>query len=470
MIGLPDQRFGRPSWRILYWLAYLAAGWFIFWHHSGSSDEGLTLTAAWNVSRGMLPYRDFFEFYTPGSFYLLGGLFRVFGASYFVARVAALLLLLSGGYALLLVSRDFLAHRLQFAVPLLWISLFAYYPLINHNTFSLIAAVWAWAALVAAVRYRHAGWYAVAGAAAGVSIWMLQTKGAAVVVAAVVAMVLCYRTPWRLLGWYVAGLIASLIPFAYWPLPLLFATLVAFPLQHYAAEADVNWIFFAVAAGVHLVVGVRCWRQHAPRTVLGCWWLGALLIVSTASLPDVHHVISSSWATVPLILWLVVQLENWQSLPRAVLTALPVACLLAVVLVVLTAVPTLTPSRQGLTIGQWLRMENPDIAALTAVVLQHIPPDGRLYAGPFLPGLYFEAKRHNATRFSHLLTSLHPPEFFTQASRDLATNPPALAVVNYRLVQKYGYRRDNPLDAYLAAHYRVLEQRGDIMLLVPAVQ
>ena len=45
----------------------------------GTYDEGLVLVGADRVLRGDLPYRDFWTLYGPGSYYLLAGLFRLFG-------------------------------------------------------------------------------------------------------------------------------------------------------------------------------------------------------------------------------------------------------------------------------------------------------------------------------------------------------------------------------------------------------
>jgi len=44
-------------------------------------DEGIILEGAQRILRGQVLYRDFFSFYTPGSYYFLAGLFKLFGNS-----------------------------------------------------------------------------------------------------------------------------------------------------------------------------------------------------------------------------------------------------------------------------------------------------------------------------------------------------------------------------------------------------
>src|SRR5713226_6683617 len=49
-------------------------------------DEGIILQGAQRILDGQVLYRDFFSFFTPGSYYLFALLFRVFGDSYLVAH------------------------------------------------------------------------------------------------------------------------------------------------------------------------------------------------------------------------------------------------------------------------------------------------------------------------------------------------------------------------------------------------
>ena len=55
-------------------------------------DEGLILTAAMRVAAGQIPHRDFYTNYGPAQFYLLAGLFKLFGESLLVERLFDLFL------------------------------------------------------------------------------------------------------------------------------------------------------------------------------------------------------------------------------------------------------------------------------------------------------------------------------------------------------------------------------------------
>lgn len=50
-------------------------------------DEGLVLTAAMRVGAWQIPHRDFYANYGPAQFYLLAGLFKLFGTSILVERL-----------------------------------------------------------------------------------------------------------------------------------------------------------------------------------------------------------------------------------------------------------------------------------------------------------------------------------------------------------------------------------------------
>jgi Dolichyl-phosphate-mannose-protein mannosyltransferase len=53
----------------------------------GPYDEGLILTGAAQVMKGAIPHRDFYANYGPAQFYILAGLFKLFGPSVLVERL-----------------------------------------------------------------------------------------------------------------------------------------------------------------------------------------------------------------------------------------------------------------------------------------------------------------------------------------------------------------------------------------------
>jgi hypothetical protein len=71
---------------------FLALSFFylcIFRRYCGvDPDEGIILQGAQRILAGQVLYRDFFSFFTPGSYYLFALIFRIFGNSYLVAHTS----------------------------------------------------------------------------------------------------------------------------------------------------------------------------------------------------------------------------------------------------------------------------------------------------------------------------------------------------------------------------------------------
>jgi 4-amino-4-deoxy-L-arabinose transferase-like glycosyltransferase len=81
---LPSERYIALIiffFSFLYLCAFRRATWI-------DLDEGIILQGAQRILDGQVLYRDFFSFFTPGSYYLLALMFRLFGNSYLVAHTA----------------------------------------------------------------------------------------------------------------------------------------------------------------------------------------------------------------------------------------------------------------------------------------------------------------------------------------------------------------------------------------------
>lgn len=117
-------------------------------------DEGIILQGAQRVLHGQVLYRDFFSYFTPGSYYQLALLFKIFGSSMLVARTA---LAAYGG--LLAVFTYLMARRVcaqwsaLLAAYLVTITCLPWRFLVLHNWDSTL---WACAAVYCAVRWLEA--------------------------------------------------------------------------------------------------------------------------------------------------------------------------------------------------------------------------------------------------------------------------------------------------------------------------
>src|SRR5262245_25784896 len=81
----------QPKERWIALMIFLLTASYLFLFRRFSTmdpDEGIILQGAQRILRGEVLYRDFFSFFTPGSYYLLAALFKTFGNSLIVARTA----------------------------------------------------------------------------------------------------------------------------------------------------------------------------------------------------------------------------------------------------------------------------------------------------------------------------------------------------------------------------------------------
>ena len=84
----PELDRGDRAIAVAIFAATLAYLWLFRRYTSMEPDEGIVLEGAQRILRGEVLYRDFFSYFTPGSYYFLALLFKVFGDSFLVARTA----------------------------------------------------------------------------------------------------------------------------------------------------------------------------------------------------------------------------------------------------------------------------------------------------------------------------------------------------------------------------------------------
>ena len=124
--------------------------------------------------------------------------------------------------------------------------------------------------------------------------------------------------------------------------------------------------------------------------------------------------------------------------------------------------PTMT-NRHWLTLTKPFSMlrENPLIAHIESVC----PEGPYIYAGPFMPDIYFETRKLNPTRHHLLLPGFNTEAQLQEAVADLQSHRPQCAVMNYALAEKFNYGRDNLVERYLAEHYTLQEEVAGLEIL-----
>lgn len=212
----------RPPWapRLL---PFLLLGLFLVpfaWAGTFNVDQYTYMSHALRITRGEVPYRDFFEFIPPLSFWLLAGVYQLFGASLAVTQVfQTLIIWFSAGqlYAL--------ARRLGVGPWTAWLpglvlvmGLYPHWPGFSHHWVVLPFLLGALQAALRALGSPDRKWWAMAGVLTGLTLITLQSDGivlAAALAGLLLMLALLGGLTWpqaaSALGALVAGLLGPVV-------------------------------------------------------------------------------------------------------------------------------------------------------------------------------------------------------------------------------------------------------------------
>jgi hypothetical protein len=189
------------------------------------------------VTAGQLPHRDFYAIYGPAPFYILAGLFRLFGESIFIERLLDLTyraLLVASVYA---VASSYFRRSVAACtslVTLVWLfGLYSATPgnaMIPISLFNLISTALLIPIFTSAVSTRR---IFAAGAVAGIAALYRYDTGAALLVihTSVIAIAICLRLKGNRLRAFVS---------AFWPYLLGFALVTLPPALYYLSVAPLH--------------------------------------------------------------------------------------------------------------------------------------------------------------------------------------------------------------------------------------
>ncbi len=479
-------------------------------------DEGIILQGAQRVLNGQVVYRDFFSFYTPGSYYWNALLLRVFGESVLIPRMA---LVVYGGIFAILIY--FLARRVTsrwaavLAAYLVTITCLPYRFMVLHNWDSTL---WAFLALYCAVwllQSRHWAWALATGTFSSLCLLFEQSKGAGLIVGLAVGLLI---VAWvgRAKNLLNRSRVVTLAMGLVWPVLL---TVAYFALQHSLRPmwVDLLWplkLFVKVAklpygdlmlseAAWHMIhsgpIGLRILTiftlgpcllvpvlpllalgilvhgafklrpdlADSPCTrntyyVLVCAVLGGLLI----SIMVVRTGVSQFLYLPPFLLviaWFVDGRDFRSKLLGRIRPLLILVLLMsfssfgfALLTKSLNARYTLR-TRRGM-----LKSAEPD--PVLTYIQSYVPAGGRLFVYPYQPLYYYLTATENPTSFEYLQPGMHTPEQFELAAGQLAAHPPRFVLFTPSFFEMVAtpfpetpveaLAARDPVEDYIFAHYQ----------------
>jgi 4-amino-4-deoxy-L-arabinose transferase-like glycosyltransferase len=441
-------------------------------------DEGIILQGAQRILQGQVLYRDFFSFFTPGSYYLLALLFKIFGSSVLVARTA--LVFLGGVYSFV---NYFLARRVcsrgsaLMVAGLVTLTTLPYRFLVLHNWDSTL---WTCLALYCAVRLLESPrwkWAFGAGSFASLTFLFEQSKGAGLIFGLCVgltAVALINREKMNrekplLYGAQLTGLALGLA----WPFVVTLAYFGAqhglspmladwfWPLQHYSVANRVpygyqNWsdstrhllfgtgplsmrflkvlaispcflipVLPPIALGLLVYWIVQLWRQRAPQAkfasyvVLSAALSGLLLSVVIVRADIIHFMYLQ-----PLFCLTLAWIFDGRDIPGRVFKVVsPFLNAYLVIAFVAFSMPLLMRAVRAPYQMETRRgvVTMPANDTVVEFVQAHVAPGETILVYPYLPLYYYLTETYSPTRYEYFQPGMNTHEQSQEMVAQLAS-------------------------------------------------
>lgn len=444
--------YGSYLKKTLPWIVFAIALVLIHWRHELNSDEGIVLNAAWDIINGKKMYVDTFEFMAPGASYLIAAWWKLTDVSYTSARIISLAIIYSGLIGLYLISTTLGIKRWRLLAPALFIISSAYWQPMHYNAFNTVSIIWALYFLLRAFKHKKISTFFISGFFSGLAFIFLQHKGLALIgsLGAIVAVLSASGKISRraLIYFCIGAILPPIALLSYWSPTLLYEDVILFPLKHYQ---EVNtlpltlWAGTLAAALLLSALAAHSVKHETKTAVMALVVTGIFQMLASMPRADATHVLQALTPFLPICA-IIFELCLQGKIDRKLVTVCWLLGSLALI------------------------YDNPPFQPSTSLVMQalrrYCPEPSSLYAGPFMPGLYLETNAHNPTPYSFLITRHNTNEQFIDAANHLIAKPPRCVVLNYAVVQKFGYTKDNPVDRFIEKNYSFAGEFRNIKILV----
>ena len=445
----------------LYWIILLLI--VIIFHQNNplDADEGVILAGAWDIFNDRKIYVDFFEFIPPGSFYLVAATWKLFGTSYFTANLVSTILLFVSAVGIYKITAQLQRHYLTYAPPLIFTLSSFHWPLINHNFYNISVIIWAIYFFLSGIndleRNPRSNKFLVSGLLTSLGIIFLHNRGFIFCAANILfILILLIKNDVLLIirkgGIYLlASLAPLLILFLIWPPTLLYSCLISFPLNHYIEVNKIPLTMFFIFMGYLCLTSVIIGGSKDKR-IRYLVYIQLIFLLSTITRPDKFHI---SIILFPLYILLSISKDAKETKINHCLqirTSFIISLLLISIFTIVTA-PSLL----------YIYRERPIFTDQSTNIVSKIKEfcddSPYIYAGPFLPGIYFESRKLNPSEYSYIITNMYPEQVFTSVKKSLVKYQPSCAILNYKIVDKFNYNKDNVVDNFIHENFTEIVKR-----------
>ena len=472
------------------------------------SDEGTFVEGAVRILHGQVFARDFFEVMGPGSFYLLAGFFKLFGATFLAERIWLFVTSLGTFLSMYFLSRQ-VCGRYAILPPALLVGAYfsTLWPMANHhvdsNFFSLLAIV----CIILWHQTRKKSFLVGAGVLAGVTTSILQPKGMLLLLAFLVWLYvrqLRQSSRWSSLCLVAAGYfcVIGLTLLYFWHQgslrDLVYMNFV-WPSQHYSTVNTIpyatgisqfwtHWLvpihgirwglpvavvsitpYFLVAVLPALVpiLGIPHGKRNLKPEILLYWLCGWALWLSEIHRLDIAHLASGSPLLIILCVYFLTEYRG--KLADLGLQFLVIgAGTLAVVNLFIVLCAHTVPTRAGS-----VALFGPD--PVLTFLDTHVAPGTEIFSYPYCPMYYFLSATTNPTRYSLLIYNYNTPSQFLDVIRTLDQHKvryvlwdasfQTKAAANFYSAKMYRPAGGFILEAYLESHYRLVQDFNGMRIM-----
>lgn len=478
-----------------------------------NGDEGIVLQGAQRILSGKVLYRDFFSFYTPGSYYFTALIAKLFGNSMQVARTT--LVLFGGMFAVLTYS---LTRRIcsrwsaMAAAVLSTLTCLPYRFLVTHWDATAVAFLTLYFAVLWIEKGRLAHGFLL-GSFSALTFLFEQPKGMGLLLGLAAGIgVIVWRGPMGRLLWRQAPIIAAgfLWPFAltcgYFAkehaLTEMFADW-AWPIFHYSITNSLpygfvllppsagslwhgDWIMkgtILLISGSFLLItilpfiavivfgwsvirrfrGVATDGKWQHLTLVSATLCGLLISILEAKRADFTHIVYLAPLFYLVVAWIFDGLGDGGKIWRQLRPVLVLYVFLSAVAFGITTVSIPLSSQHNIhTARGWIKIENTDNTL--DPVAGYLSGEKTTFVYPYEPMYYYLTGTFSPTRYDFMQPGMHTSDQFQQALRDFQANRTKVVLFETSVMEKLSWTSPDtplellaakdPIEEYIFEHYQ----------------